>query len=178
MALARKEAQRLGHDCIGTEHILLGLIHEGTGVAANVLKNVLKNQSFDPRRICDELQKQVERDSTVDVAANVLKNLGLDLERIRGEVEKQVKRGSAFDSMRQLPFTGTAKKALEAAMEEADSLRHEHIGTKHLLLGLIRDREALAPRILVNLGLDLEIVRKEVLALLGVEPGRAPPAQA
>ncbi len=134
MGLARQEAQRFNHEYIGTEHILLGLIQEGSGVAANVLRN-----------------------------------LDVDPEKIRVEVEKIVQDGPTMVTMGQLPFTPRAKKVLELASEEASNLRHNYIGTEHLLLGLIRENEGVAAQVLMNLGLKLEDVREEVLELLGAD---------
>ena len=134
MGLARQEAQRFNHQYIGTEHILLGLIQEGSGVAANVLRN-----------------------------------LDVDPDKIRQEVEKIVQDGPTMVSMGQLPFTPRAKKVLELASEEATNLRHNYIGTEHLLLGLIRENEGVAAQVLMNLGLKLEEVREEVLELLGAD---------
>ncbi len=128
MGLARQEAQRFNHQYIGTEHILLGLIQEGSGVAANVLRN-----------------------------------LDVDPDKIRQEVEKIVQDGPTMATLGQLPFTPRAKKVLELASEEATNLRHNYIGTEHLLLGLIRENEGVAAQVLMNLGLKLEEVREEVL---------------
>ncbi len=134
MSLARQEAQRFNHDYIGTEHILLGLVQEGSGVAAQVLKN-----------------------------------LDVELRKIRIEVEKIVKNGTNMVTMGQLPFTPRAKKVLELALEEAQNLGHNYIGTEHLLLGLIRENEGIAAQVLLNLGTKLEDVREEVLELLGAD---------
>lgn len=134
MSLARQEAQRLNHEYIGTEHILLGLIQEGSGVAANVLKNL----DVDPRRI-------------------------------RTEIERMVKPGSGTVQMGQLPFTPRAKKVLELALEEANNLGHNYIGTEHLLLGLLREHDSVAAQSLLAVGLKLEELRDEVLEFLGAE---------
>src|SRR5688572_13204349 len=134
MNLARQEAQRLNHEYIGTEHILLGLVQEGSGVAANVLKN-----------------------------------LDIDLKKIRQEVEKLVKAGPSMVTMGQLPFTPRAKKVLELALEEASNLGHNYIGTEHILLGLIRERDGKAAKVLTNLSVKLETVREEVLDFLGAD---------
>src|SRR5262247_3479566 len=135
MNLAKSEAQRLNHEYIGTEHILLGLVQEGSGVAANVLRN-----------------------------------MGIDLKRIRAEIEKLVKGSSTMVPMGNLPFTPRAKKVLELALEEASQLGHNYIGTEHLLLGLIKENEGIAARVLLNLGVKLEDVREEVLEFLGADP--------
>ena len=132
MSYARQEAQKFNHEYIGTEHILLGLVQEGSGVAANVLKN-----------------------------------MSIDLEKIRHEVEKIVKTGPSMVTMGQLPFTPRAKKVLELSMEEASQLSHNYIGTEHLLLGLIKENEGIAAQVLMNLGVQLEDVRDEVLEFLG-----------
>ncbi len=140
MALANQEAQRFNHEYIGTEHILLGLVKEGSGVGANVLKN-----------------------------------LDVDLRKVRLEVEKLVKSGPDQVTMGKLPQTPRAKKVIEYAIEEARNLNHNYVGTEHLLLGLLREREGVAAQVLMNLGLKLEEVREEVLNLLGagVEPEEA-----
>lgn len=130
--LAKEEAKRLNHDYIGTEHVLMGLIKEGEGVAAAVLQN-----------------------------------LGLSLDMIRLEVEKLVKAGRATVVSGDIPFTPKAKKVIELAMDEARHLGHNYIGTEHLLLGLIREGEGIASKVLLNLGLDLARVRSEVMSLLG-----------
>jgi ATP-dependent Clp protease ATP-binding subunit ClpC len=130
--LAKEEARRFNHDYIGTEHLLLGLIREGEGVAASVLQK-----------------------------------LGISLENIRLEIEKLVQPGPATQIIGDIPFTPRAKKTLELAAEEARSLGHNYIGTEHLLLGLIREGEGVASQVLLNLGLDLNTVRNEVMELLG-----------
>ncbi|MFA5155796.1 MAG: ATP-dependent Clp protease ATP-binding subunit [Candidatus Omnitrophota bacterium] len=130
--LAKEEARRFNHDYIGTEHILLGLIREGEGVAAAVLQK-----------------------------------LGVSLENIRLEIEKLVQPGPTTQIIGDIPFTPRAKKALELAAEEARSLGHNYIGTEHILLGLIREGEGVASQVLLNLGLDLNRVRSEVMELLG-----------
>ncbi len=136
MNLAKSEAQRLNHEYIGTEHVLLGLVQEGSGVAANVLRN-----------------------------------MGIDLKRIRAEIEKLVKGSSTMVPMGNLPFTPRAKKVLELSLEEASQLGHNYIGTEHLLLGLIKESEGIAARVLTNLGVKLEDVREEVLEFLGAPQG-------
>ncbi|QDU69254.1 ATP-dependent Clp protease ATP-binding subunit [Engelhardtia mirabilis] len=134
MNLARQEAQRFNHEYLGTEHILLGLVQEGSGVAANVLRQ-----------------------------------MNIDLTKIRAEVEKLVKTGPSMVTMGQLPFTPRAKKVLELSMEEASNLGHNYIGTEHLLLGLIKENEGIAAKVLTNLGVKLEDVREEVLEFLGAD---------
>jgi len=129
--LAQEEARRLGHNFVGTEQILLGLIGEGTGVAAKVLKS-----------------------------------MGVNLKDARVEVEKIIGRGSGFVAV-EIPFTPRAKRVLELSLEEARQLGHNYIGTEHLLLGLIREGEGVAARVLENLGVDLAKVRNQVIRMLG-----------
>lgn len=134
--LAQEEARRLGHNFVGTEQILLGLIGEGTGIAAKTLKS-----------------------------------MGVNLKDARIEVEKIIGRGSGFVAV-EIPFTPRAKRVLELSWEEARQLGHNYIGTEHLLLGLIREGEGVAARVLENLGVDLTKVRQHIVRLLG-ESGAA-----
>ncbi len=144
IVLAKEEARRFNHDYIGTEHLLLGLIREGEGVAAAVLQK-----------------------------------MGVSLEGIRLEVEKLVQPGPSTQMQGDVPFTPRSKKALELSAEEARSLGHNYIGTEHLLLGLIREGEGVASQVLINLGLDLNRVRSEIMELLGsATPGFSSPQQA
>jgi ATP-dependent Clp protease ATP-binding subunit ClpC len=136
--LAQEEARRLGHNFVGTEQILLGLIGEGTGVAAKVLKS-----------------------------------MGVNLKDARIEVEKIIGRGSGFVAV-EIPFTPRAKRVLELSLEEARQLGHNYIGTEHLLLGLIREGEGVAARVLENLGVDLSKVRTQVIRMLGETAEVAP----
>lgn len=133
MQLANQEAQRFNHEWCGLEHVLIALIKEDHGVAANVLKN-----------------------------------LGIDLRKVRLEVERLVKSGPEMVTMGKLPQTPRLKQAIEYAMEEAQNMSHQYVGTEHILLGVMRDPEGFSAIILMNLGLKLEDVRAEVLALLGV----------
>ena len=129
--LAQEEARRLGHNFVGTEQILLGLIGEGTGIAAKTLKG-----------------------------------LGVSLKDARIEVEKIIGRGSGFVAV-EIPFTPRAKRVLELSWDEARQLGHNYIGTEHLLLGVIREGEGVAVRVLENLGVDLSRVRSSVIRMLG-----------
>ena len=128
--LAQEEGRRLGHNFVGTEQILLGLIGEGTGVAAKVLKS-----------------------------------MGVKLKDARLEVEKIIGRGSG-DVGAEMPFTDKAKRVLKLSLEEARQLEHNYIGTEHLLLGLIREGEGVAARVLENLGVDISKVRTQVIQML------------
>ncbi len=130
LALAQEEAVRLGHNNIGTEHILLGLIREGDGIAA---KAILA--------------------------------LGLSLEKIQDEVEALIGRGQ--EQPTNIAYTPRAKKVIELSMDEARKLGHTYVGTEHILLGLIREGEGVAARVLNNLGVSLNKARGQVLQLLG-----------
>jgi ATP-dependent Clp protease ATP-binding subunit ClpC len=130
LSLAQEEAVRLGHNNIGTEHILLGLIREGEGIAAKAL-----------------------------VA------LGLGLEKIQDEVESLIGRGQ--EQPTNIAYTPRAKKVIELSMDEARKLGHTYVGTEHILLGLIREGEGVAARVLNNLGVSLNKARQQVLQLLG-----------
>ncbi|ESQ45663.1 hypothetical protein EUTSA_v10010105mg [Eutrema salsugineum] len=129
--LSQEEARRLGHNFVGTEQILLGLIGEGTGIAAKVLKS-----------------------------------MGINLKDSRVEVEKIIGRGSGFVAV-EIPFTPRAKRVLELSLEEARQLGHNYIGTEHLLLGLLREGEGVAARVLENLGVDSSNIRTQVIRMVG-----------
>jgi ATP-dependent Clp protease ATP-binding subunit ClpC len=130
VVLAQEEARMLNHDYIGTEHILLGLIHEGEGAAAKALNGI-----------------------------------GISLEQVRQQVEEIIGTGRISPSG-QIPFTPRAKKVLELSYREALHLRHNYIGTEHILLGLLREGDGVAAQVLVKLGADLDRVRQQVIALL------------
>ena len=129
LALARKEADRFNHNYIGTEHVLLGLIKLGHGVAVSVLQR-----------------------------------MGLDLESVRMEVEKEVGTGPDTKSSTNIPYTPRVKKVLALANKEAKQLNHSYVGTEHILLGLLREGEGMAARVLTSLSVDLQTTRNEVLA--------------
>ncbi|MFJ8247862.1 ATP-dependent protease ATP-binding subunit ClpC [Peribacillus asahii] len=130
LALAQEEAIRLGHNNIGTEHILLGLVREGEGIAAKALYA-----------------------------------LGLGADKIQKEVENLIGRGQ--DTSQTIHYTPRAKKVIELSMDEARKLGHSYVGTEHVLLGLIREGEGVAARVLNNLGVSLNKARQQVLQLLG-----------
>ncbi|MDA7609029.1 ATP-dependent Clp protease ATP-binding subunit [Akkermansiaceae bacterium] len=137
LALARKEADRFNHNYIGTEHVLLGLIKLGQGVAVSVLQR-----------------------------------MGLDLESVRMEVEKEVGTGPDTKSSTNIPYTPRVKKVLALANKEAKQLNHSYVGTEHILLGLLREGEGMAARVLTSLNVDLQTTRNEVLA--EIDPNFAP----
>ncbi|WP_345786097.1 ATP-dependent Clp protease ATP-binding subunit [Rubellicoccus peritrichatus] len=131
LALARKEADRFHHNYVGTEHLLLGLINLGQGVAVNVLQK-----------------------------------MDLDLETVRAAVEKQVGTGPESKPTGNIPYTPRVKKVLALAGKEAKALNHSYIGTEHILLGLLREGEGVAARVLKSLDVDIERCRNEILAEL------------
>src|SRR5207302_1755373 len=138
LALARKEADRFNHNYVGTEHLLLGLIKLGQGVAVNVLQK-----------------------------------MGLDLETVRMEVEKQVGSGPETKMVGNIPYTPRVKKVLALAGKEAKALNHSYVGTEHILLGLLREGEGVAARVLKSLEIDIERTRNEILKEL--DPNFTPP---
>lgn len=153
LQLARKEADRFNHGYVGTEHILLGLISLGQGVAVNVLQK-----------------------------------MGINLESVRLEVEKAVGVGPETMTVGNVPFTPRVKKVLALSGSEARALNHSYVGTEHILLGLLREGEGVAARVLKNLELDLEKTRMEIMRELdpnfeptetnleaGQEPGETQP---
>jgi len=107
------------------------------------------------------------------IAARALANLHLDLRALLREIERHVQRGSSLTSGDDIPFTPRAKKVLELAIEEARRLNHNYIGTEHLLLGLMREGEGIAARVLKDMGVDLNKVQAEVMKLLGGPETRA-----
>lgn len=134
LTLAHEEAVRLGHPGVGTEHILLGLVKEGDGIAAKALLS-----------------------------------LGLSAEKIQREVEKIIGHGPGNTTG--TTYTPRAKKVIELSMDEARKLGHNYIGTEHILLGLIREGEGIAARVLSKLGVSLSKARQQVLQLLGGDSG-------
>src|ERR1700678_2515712 len=128
LALARKEADRFNHNYVGTEHLLLGLIKLGQGVAVNVLQK-----------------------------------MGLDLETVRMEVEKHVGSHPETKMVGNIPYTPRVKKVLALAGKEAKALNHSYVGTERILLGLLREGEGVAARVLKSLEGDIERTRNEIL---------------
>jgi hypothetical protein len=128
LALARKEADRFNHNFLGTEHLLLGLIKLGQGVAVNVLQG-----------------------------------MGTDLDTVRIAVEKEVGTGPDQKMIGNIPYTPRVKKVLALASKEAKALNHTYVGTEHILLGLLREGDGVAAKVLKNLDVDLEQARQEIL---------------
>jgi ATP-dependent Clp protease ATP-binding subunit ClpC len=138
--LAKKEAQKMNHNYLGTEHVLLGLLKLGQGIAVNVLSNF---------------------DVSYDIA--------------RQEIEKLVGFGPEMQLYGDPALTGKVKKAFNDANEEAANLSHNYVGTEHLLLALIRQREGIAAQVLENLNLNLEDLRREILKELETFNLQLPP---
>src|ERR1035437_7598090 len=128
LALARKEADRFNHNFVGTEHLLLGLIKLGQGVAVNVLQK-----------------------------------LGPDLETVLLEGAKQGATATDQKMMGNIPYPPRVKKVLALAQKEAKALNHPYVGTEHILLGLLREGDGVAARVLKNLDVDIEQTRQEIL---------------
>jgi len=144
LALAQDEAIRFNHNYIGTEHLLLGLVREGEGVAARVLDS-----------------------------------LGVELSKVRTAVEFIIGRGDSTTSPSEITLSPRTKKVIELAIDEARKLGHSHVGTEHLLLGLVREGEGIASGVLESLGVSLEKVRHQVIATLGQQhPAQAEAAAA
>jgi len=137
LALSRKEADRFNHNFVGTEHLLLGLIKLGQGVAVNVLQK-----------------------------------LGLDLETVRMAVEKEVGIGPDQKMSGKIPYTPRVKKVLALAAKEARNLNHTYVGTEHILLGLMREGDGVAARVLKSLDVDIEQTRQEILKELDPNFGK------
>ena len=132
LALAQDEAIRFNHNYIGVEHLLLGLVREGEGVAARVLDS-----------------------------------LGIDLSRARSSVEVMIGRGKETTSPSEITLSPRTKKVIELAVDEARKLGHSHVGTEHLLLGIVREGESVGAGVLQSMGVSLEQVRHQVIAVMG-----------
>lgn len=132
IVLGRQEASKLNHDYIGTEHILLGLLKMGDGLAIDILRSL----EIDPASLDEEVRRAIQP-------------------------------GPSTVTMGDIPFTPRAKEVLELAMEEAQSLGHNYIGTEHLLLGLLREKDGIAARVLSEVGTDIDKVRQKMMELLG-----------
>jgi ATP-dependent Clp protease ATP-binding subunit ClpC len=142
MQVANKVAQRYRHEYIGTEHILLGIVEEGSGVAVTILKE-----------------------------------LNVDPKKFRLRVEEIVQNGPDPMTMGKLPQTPRAKKVIEYAMEEARNLNHNYVGTEHMLLGLLREKQGVAGQVLLDFGVRPDEVRREVDRLSLREPGAPDPPE-
>jgi ATP-dependent Clp protease ATP-binding subunit ClpC len=131
MQLANQESQRFDHEYIGTEHLLLGLVKEGSGVAVRLLKN-----------------------------------LNVDFREIVSQVEALIQSRSDPAAAGEAPKMPRAKKVIEYSLEEARNLSHDYVGSEHLLLGLLRERDGVAAKVLMNFGLQLDDARAQIALLL------------
>ncbi len=129
--LAREEAERYHHEYLGTEHILLGILKDGGGIAITVLQK-----------------------------------LAVDLKQLKQEVERNLPRSLNTLVVGEIPFTPKAKKVLEFAVEEARLMGHNYIGTEHLLLGLLKEKDGVAFKVLNTFGVRLVETREKILSLL------------
>jgi ATP-dependent Clp protease ATP-binding subunit ClpA len=166
-----QESDELRHRHIGTEHLLLGLL-DGDGVAHGVLVGA----GVDPQRVRADVKRQLSGGFDVfgEAEAADLKLLGIDLDAVRAKVEETFgpdalaprasEKRRLFGRRLRSPFTARAKKVLELSLREALALKHNYIGTEHILLGLLREGNGLATRVLVEQGFDLADLRRRTLA--------------
>jgi ATP-dependent Clp protease ATP-binding subunit ClpA len=167
---AQQEARRLGHDCIGTEHVLLGLLR-GEGIAARTLAGLGVTAAAVEREVVAFV-----RPAPFGAAdAEALGAIGIDLDEVRRRLQhtfgpgalrwRPGRRGRRRGPLPggHIPFSPRAKKVLELSLREALRLKHNYIGTEHILLGLVREGEGLAAMVLTKLGVDLEALRARVL---------------
>jgi ATP-dependent Clp protease ATP-binding subunit ClpC len=175
--LAQEEARRLGHNFVGTEQARFRhtaprraraprwrtqtTIHALTHNFVPIITAISPSFSHHAAQIMLGLIGE-----GTGIAAKVLKSMGINLKEARIEVEKIIGRGSGFVAV-EIPFTPRAKRVLELALEEARQLGHSYIGTEHLLLGLLREGEGVAARVLENLGADSAKVRSQVIRMVG-----------
>ncbi len=167
--LAVDEAQRLNHLYVGTEHLLLGLIREGEGIAAGVLESLGVNLEMLRTQTIHVLSQSSTANGSLtaytpppsvpqDAASPVAEKNLTPLE----EEKKQMFEGKRFDKL-----TKRAKKVLSLAQEEAQRFQHNYIGTEHILLGLVREGEGVAAKVLTNLGVELNKARSAVEFIIG-----------
>jgi ATP-dependent Clp protease ATP-binding subunit ClpA len=176
---AQREARDLGHNYVGTEHLLLGLLGDGGGVAASVLAGA----GVTAEAVRAHVVRIVGRGAFCGSDADALRAIGIDLDTVRAKVEESFGPGALdlVDRRRgrrsrrcggpggpgEIPFTPRSKKVLELALRQALKLRHSHVGSEHVLLGLVAEGEGLAAEVLVALGASPLEVRQRVLAALG-----------
>lgn len=149
---ALEEARTLGHDSVGDEDLLLGILRAGEGLAAEALSSV-------------EVNLEAAREESESMAAEALAYVGISLENIRREA------GEAFDMSipegRRIPFSPAAKKALERALGEAVRLGDNSIGTEHVLLGILRNVDGMAVRMLARMGVSASVLEERLSELRG-----------
>ncbi|MDH2429910.1 Clp protease N-terminal domain-containing protein [Sphaerisporangium sp. TRM90804] len=174
VTLAQTEARLLTHDHIGSEHLLLALLRQTGTVPARVLAR----HGIDHDQVSDAVVRRLGGPAGDDLDAEALGSIGVDLDAVREKVEAVFgpgaldrkparRRGLSRLLGEHLPFSPHAKKALELSLREALNLKHDHIAAGHILLGLLRDGDGLAARVLADAGLDLAAVRQDVRTELG-----------
>ncbi|WP_424536224.1 Clp protease N-terminal domain-containing protein [Sphaerisporangium viridialbum] len=169
VVLAQDEARLFNHDYIGTEHLLLALLQQPDTVAARVLAR----HGLDHDQIGDAVARLLAAAPADDLDAGALESIGIDLDAIREKVEAafgpgaldrepRPRRGRPWRLGGHIPFSGRAKKVLELSLREAIALKHNYIGNGHILLGLLREGQGLAARVIADAGVDFEALRREV----------------
>lgn len=167
VVLAQQEARELRHGYIGTEHLLIGLVADGKGPAASALLHGDVTVADLRRRVAEATGDGLDQDA--------LATIGIDLDRVRqateatfgpGALDARSKRRMASGH---IPFTKRAKKVLELSLREATALKDNHIGTGHILLGLLREGEGLGATVLRDAGVDFARLREEVTRLIAAE---------
>jgi ATP-dependent Clp protease ATP-binding subunit ClpA len=172
---AQAAAHRLGHGYTGTEHILLGLL-QGDGIAARVLGSL----GITAAAVEREVLAEVGRGPLGERDAEALGAIGIDLEEVRRRIEASFgpgalsrRPGRGCRRARRvpllgghIPFSPRAKKVLELSLREALALKHNYIGTEHILLGVVREGEGLAMLVLTRLGVGPQVIRARVLDAL------------
>ncbi|WP_030910717.1 Clp protease N-terminal domain-containing protein [Streptosporangium amethystogenes] len=180
VTLAQENTRRLKHPSIGTEHLLLGLLDQPQTVSARILGR----HGLDRERADRAVVRLVPHSPKDALDADALETIGIDLSAIREKVEaafgpgsldrppQRDHRGGLF-SGRHIPFSKGAKKSLELSLREAIALKHKYIGDGHILLGLLREGEGLASRVIADAGIDQGTLRREIVRELGTrrKPG-------
>ena len=181
---AQEQARQLKHPYIGTEHLLLALLDPAAGAPAAVLRDA----GVDATAVRQAIQQLVPppRPALTDEDAEALRTIGIDLQAVLARLEdtlgaEVLAAGASAPRRRgflrrrglsgrpvggRVPFTGRAKKVLELSLREAIALKHDYIGSEHILLGLIREGEGLAARVLADAGVDLSALRRATLRSL------------
>ncbi|MFC4532530.1 Clp protease N-terminal domain-containing protein [Sphaerisporangium dianthi] len=168
---ARREAGAFDHDYIGTEHVLLGLLAQPGSVSARVLAR----HGLDHDRAGDAVARLLATPPAPgadDIDADALEAIGIDLDAIREKVEAAFGPGALDRAPRSrrrsrgtfahIPFDRRAKKVLELSLREAINLKHNYISDGHILLGILRDGEGLAARVLADADIDFDTLRSEI----------------
>jgi ATP-dependent Clp protease ATP-binding subunit ClpA len=173
VVLAQENARTLHHDIIGTEHLLLGLLAQPHALSARVLGR----HGLDHDRARQSVIRLVGQKPEDALDADALESIGIDLSAIREKVEAAFGPGALDRKPRtnrrghllsgHIPFSSRAKKTLELSLREAINLKHKHIADGHLLLGILREGEGLASRVIADAGIDAAALRREIVSELG-----------